>query len=190
MSVKHFAKQMQTSIAQMKANGTAAIFCDNLMNYLQSVIDSPEVEPTPAAIEQYKAEMQSRNEYNKQVHESNLEMFRSVITSGQNAIKSSLLLNGGAAVAMLAFIANIARDKAERAAYFAPSIEPFAYGALAIVMTSGLTYLGQSCLAEAKMHKLGRWLQGACIFFGIVSYVCFVWGLWRTYAILKGFPPP
>ena len=150
MSVKHFAAQMQATIAQMKSNGTAAIFCDNLITYLQSVIDSPEIEPTPAAIEKYKAEMQSRNEYNKQVHEGNLEMFRSVITAGQNAIKSSLLLNGGAAVAMLAFIANVARDKTERAAYLAPSIEPFAYGALAIVITSGLTYLGQALFADAR----------------------------------------
>ncbi len=190
MSVKNFAQQMQATIAQMKSNGTAAIYCDNLIAYLQSVQDSPGVEPTPAAIEQYKAEMQSRNEHNKQVHESNLEMFRSVITSGQNAIKSSLLLNGGAAVAMLAFIANVVRDKAERAVYLAPSIVPFAFGALAIVLTSGLTYLGQALFADTRTVKFGRWAQIGCVVLGIVSYTCFVWGLWRAYETLKGFPSP
>ncbi len=190
MSVKNFAAQMQGTIMQLKSNGTAAIYCDHIISYLQSVIDSPEVEPTAATIEQYKADMQSRIEYHKQLHESNLEMFRSVITAGQNAIKSSLLLNGGAAIAMLAFIANTARDNSQRVSYLASSLEPFAYGALAIVVTSGLTYLAQVLFANEKTRKFGRTAQVACIILGTASYGCFVWGLWRTYAILKGFPVP
>ena len=39
--------------------------------------------------------------------ETSLEMFRSVITTGQSALKATMLLNGGAAVAMLAFVGKL-----------------------------------------------------------------------------------
>lgn len=188
MSVKNFAGQMKATIEQLKAKGTAALYCDNIIAYLDSVISSPEIEPTPEAIEQFKAEMQGRIEYNKQTHESNLEMFRSVITSGQNAIRASLLLNGGAAVALLAFISHLATDKPEKVSMFAPSIVPFAYGALAIVVTAGLTYLSQWLYANDKTKKAGFVANIGCIFLGLASYGFFVWGLCRTYAALNGYP--
>ena len=113
MSVKQFAAQMKATIEDIKSKGTAAIYCDNIIAYLNEVQNSPEPEPTLLEIERYKADLQNWIEANKHQHEGNLEMFRSVITAGQGAIKSSFLLNGGAAVAVLAFIAHISQTRCQ-----------------------------------------------------------------------------
>lgn len=122
MSVKQFAAQMKATIEDIKSKGTAAIYCDNLITYLNEVQNSPEPEPTPLDIERYKADLQNWIEANKYQHEGYLELFRSVIISGQSAIKSSFLLNGGAAVALLAFIGHLARFRADKVPEFAASL--------------------------------------------------------------------
>ena len=104
MSAQEFAAQLKETIQDIKKNGTAAIYCDNLIAYLDDVGTSASSSLIEAELEKYKADLQLHIEKNKNYHASKLEMFRSVITSGQNAIRSSLLMNGGASIALLAFI--------------------------------------------------------------------------------------
>lgn len=189
MNAKQFAAQMKTMIQDIKSKGTAAIYCDNIIAYLDEVQSSPESEPTQVDIERYRADLQNWIEANKHQHEGNLEMFRSVITSGQNAIKSSLLLNGGAAVALLAFIAHLAEVRADKVPEFAACLLPFAFGVLAIVVTSGCTYLSQwfysGQLSWAK--RAGFVLNILCILLGISSYVLFTYGLLTSYGVFVAY---
>lgn len=183
MSTKQFATQMKATIEDIKANGTAAIHCDDLIAYLTEVQNTPEAEPSPIQIEKYKADLQNWIETNKLDHEGRLELFRSVITSGQSAIKSSFLLNGGAAVAMLAFIGHIAQFNPGKVPVFSACLLPFAYGVLAIAITSGLTYLSQWLYASTRpwARKVGFGFNMLCILFGFSSYGFFIWGLLDTY---------
>src|SRR6185437_9417296 len=143
MSAKRFAAEMKAAIAGIKANGAATIPCDNLIAYLDQVLNSSEQDPPQVEMEQFKANLQNWIEANKQVHAGQMEMFRSVITSGQGAIKSSFLLNGGAAVAILAFIGHLAQFDAAKVPVFASCLVLFAYGVFAVAVTSGSTYLSQ-----------------------------------------------
>jgi hypothetical protein len=183
MSAKQFAAQMKAMIEEIKAKGTAAIYCDNLIAYLAEVQNTPEAEPSPIQIERYKADLQNWIETNKNNHEGRLEMFRSVITSGQAAIKSSFLLNGGAAVAMLAFIGHLAQFKSEKVPTFAACLMPFAYGVLAIAVTSGFTYLSQWFYTSPRpwARKIGFTFNILCILLGFSSYGFFLWGIYDTY---------
>lgn len=183
MSVKQFAAQLKAVVEDIKANGTAAILCDNLVAYLDEVQNSVESEPSPVEIERYKADLQNRIEINKHNHEGRLEMFRSVISSGQSAIKSSFLLNGGAAVAMLAFIGHLAQFSAAKVPEFAACLIPFAFGVLAISLTAGITYLTQWFYASNRKwaQKVGFWLNLFSILLGFSSYGLFAWGLFKTY---------
>ncbi len=183
MSVKQFAAEMKATIEDIKAKGTAAIYCDNIIAYLNEVQNSPEPEPTPHDLEHYKARLQSWIDANKYRHESELEMFRSVITSGQSAIKSSFLLNGGASFALLAFIGHLAQFKPDKVPEFAACLLAFAFGVLAIAVTSGLTYLSQWFYASprALSKKAGFGLNVLCILLAIASYGLFTWGLFITY---------
>jgi hypothetical protein len=129
------------------------------------------------------------NDANKRAHEGQLEMFRAVITSGQNAIKTSFLLNGGAAVALLAFIAHLAEIDRKKVPQFGCTLLPFAFGVLAITITSGLTYLSQWLYAnpEPVARKRGFCINTLCIILGILSYVMFVWGLFSVYSIFHNY---
>ena len=183
MSVKQFAAQMKATIEDIKSKGTAAIYCDNIIAYLNEVQNSPEPEPTLLEIERYKADLQNLIEANKHQHEGNLEMFRSVITAGQGAIKSSFLLNGGAAVALLAFIAHLSQFNADKVPELAACLLPFAFGVLAIAVTSGFTYLSQWLYASPRTgaKKAGFVFNILCILLGLASYGLFTWGLFATY---------
>ncbi|WP_273453293.1 hypothetical protein [Nevskia ramosa] len=189
MSTRQFATQMKTLIEDVKSKGTAAIYCDNLIAYLREVESSPEPELTLIEIEKYKADLQSAIEVSKHTHEGQLEAFRAVINAGQNAIKSSFLLNGGASVALLAFIGHLAQFKPEKVATFGSCMLPFAFGVLAIAMTSGFTYLSQWFYAGARplALKIGFGLNILTIVLGISSYGLFVWGLLATYRVLASY---
>lgn len=189
MSTKQFATQMKAMIEDIKAKGTAAIHCDNLIAYLNEVKNSPEVEPTPIEIERYKADLQNWIESNKLTNEGKLEMFRSVIASGQNAIKSSFLLNGGASVALLAFIGHLAQFQPAKVAPFSSCLLPFTYGVLAIAVTSGLTYLSQWLYASTHLRarQAGFGFNVLCILLGFASYAFFAWGLYATYCLFSTY---
>ena len=112
-------------------------------------------------------------------------MFRAVITAGQNAIKTSFLLNGGAAVALLAFIAHMADVKPETVPVFASCMVPFTIGVLIIAVTSGLTYITQWLYQRTSLagRKAGFWVNILCVVSGIASYLLFAWG--QTFAAFK-----
>lgn len=187
MSTKQFAAQMRVMIEDIKSKGTAAIYCDNLISYLQEVENAPQAEPASIEIEQYKAKLQSQIESNKHQHESNLAMFKSVIDAGQGAIKSSFLLNGGAAVALLAFIGHLAQVSPTKVPQFATCLLPFALGVLAISITSGFTYLSQWLYAQnsQRKQKFGYFFNLSCILIGLFSYGFFAWGLLTTYRLFR-----
>ncbi|WP_256360626.1 hypothetical protein [Methylomonas koyamae] len=176
-------------IEDIKAKGTAAIYCDNLISYLTEVENSPEIEPTPIEIERYKADLQNWIQANKLNSDSNLEMFRSVISSGQSAIKSSFLLNGGASVALLAFIGHLAQFQPTKVPAFGTCLLPFTFGVLAIAITSGLTYVTQWLYASSNSttRRIGFWLNVLCIFLGFASYAFFAFGLISAYQLFAAF---
>lgn len=189
MGTKQFAAQMKVMIEDIKSKGTAAIYCDNLIAYLTEVQNSPEVEPTPIEIEKYKADLQNWIEYSKQSHESNLEMFRSVISSGQNALKSAFILNGGASVALLAFIGHLAQFQPSKVAAFSHCLLPFTLGVLAISITSGFTYLSQWLYGShnESARKAGFVINISCIILGLASYAFFTWGLFIVQGLFASY---
>ena len=189
MSVQSFANEFKELIVSIKNKGTAAIYCDNLIAYLEEVSKQPTHEPTDAELEQYKAQLQHDIELSKNDHATNLEMFRSVISSGQNAIRSSFLLNGGASVALLAFISHLTTSKVEKVASFADALIPFVIGVLAITITAGLTYLSQWFYAHDTKASIrtGFILNIIIIILGLASYGFFIWGMCVTYENFKTF---
>lgn len=177
MIIKQFAKDLKATVADIKSKGTTSILCDNLIAYLDHVITSPQ----PDEYERFNAELARHAEFE---HQGNVEKFKAVTTAGQNAIKTSMLLNGGAAVAMLAFIGHLATTKPDKVSLLAPTILPFALGAFFVGITSGATYLSQFLLAREKTEKAGIFMNFVCIGLGGLSFAAFLWGLLQTYCIL------
>ncbi len=93
-------------INKIKESGQNEIQVEALITYLNSIKGSV-AESFEVEMEKLKHENQLH--LNVQQHNLNtyLEHFRTVITIGANTVKILLLMNGGAAVALLAFLGNI-----------------------------------------------------------------------------------
>lgn len=82
--------------------------------------------------------------------------------AGHAAIRASTLINGGGAVALLAFIGHLASSpgKAEAIAYFAMPLSCFVTGALVSVCAQGFTYLGQLFFGDSLRHRISAHESG------------------------------
>jgi hypothetical protein len=128
MNAKDYASQLLRSLHEAKGVGVESFATDYLIAYVKETVKELETladEPTPADLERYKANLQGWLETFKNVQTQNIEMFRSVITAGQNALRTSFLMKGGASLAILTFIGHLATntpDKAPLIRSMAPSV--------------------------------------------------------------------
>lgn len=152
-------EQIEKDVQEVKDSGQKEINVDQLLKYLAEMkagvapIESLKIEQELARykhernIEQYKVNNQFILENAKMLAQMGLEMFKSVITTGQTALQSAILINGGAAVALLTFIGGM-WAKGLDAAVINPlvrGVSNFALGALIGVIATGATYICQ-CL--------------------------------------------
>ena len=190
MTTKSFATELRDVIRSIRdEQGVSEIKSDNLIAYLEEIINSPEEEITPAQMEKYKAELQVLIKQNEAVQAEKIEMFRSVILSGQNALKTAFLMNGGATVTLLAFLGKLSDQHQGKIAVFASALVVFVIGVLAITVASGLTYLSQWFYAHSEpwKRKTGHVLNFLTIALGLASYGFFIWGTVRAYKAFVGF---
>lgn len=188
MSVKAFATQLMNSIKDIK-NNSETVQCESLIAYLEKVIADPNSEPTPSQIEYYKYQLQLMVEGEKGSHASYLEEFRAVIQSGQNAMKTALLMNGGASIALLAFIGKLTEKQQYQIPHFAEALAIFVLGVFFIGAASGTTYLSQWFYAESEKWKIriGSGFNIISILLGLTSLGFFVWGMCKAYSAFLAF---
>lgn len=179
MGAKNFAAEMKEIIVDLKEKGHNSIDSDTLIKYLSEVENSANSEPSAIEIEAFKANLQHKLEDIKFDSNTRIEMFKSVITSGQNAVKTGFLLNGGATLAMLTFIGHISERQPNRVSEFGCSMYSFTIGVLLVAITSGLTYLSQWFYSndEDKSQTAGDISNYICIVLMIASYVMFFIGI-------------
>lgn len=158
-----------------------------LVGGLRKVVDASTAQI--AAEEQKRMQMSFENwlETNKQRHEWKLEGFRSVIQAGQSALKSCILINGGAAVALLAFLGHLVEQKepAVPVQSLAYAMAVFVGGVFAGGLASGFTYLSQWFFAD-DWDRTGFTLNIASILIGLASLGCFCWGGLLAYWAIIG----
>jgi uncharacterized membrane protein YvlD (DUF360 family) len=101
-----------------------------------------------------------------------LEMFRAGTTTGAEAIKAAILINGGAAVAVLAFISHLTKPEVAR---FAVPLFLFVGGVFASAVASGVTYLVHWCYV-AGWNRGGWWVNFAASLLVAASLCLFGFG--------------
>lgn len=128
-------------------------------------------------LQKYKVECKIQNtEY--------AETFRSVILTGQTAIRSLIIINGGAAVALLAFIGNIWVKNQPAIKGLAVSLLCFVLGVLGGGIVSALTYLGQHDYGVEKKRR-GDIIRNIIIVIAICSYALFACGTYKAYQVFS-----
>jgi hypothetical protein len=135
---------LKDAVLQLKKDGVQNLSVAALLDYvtkLEAAVQERR-EPSAAELEHYKAQLSAWVEKQKEASAINVEGFKSVILAGQNALRSALLVNGGAAVALLAYIGKLSVEASAHVSDFALPLLLFVLGALVVVINSGFTYLG------------------------------------------------
>ncbi|TLF44794.1 hypothetical protein FEI13_18615 [Halomonas urmiana] len=190
MSAKSLAKNLRDEVVYLRdQQSVQAIQCDELVAYLDRVLTSPDEEVDPVRMEQIRTELQSSVEDRKALQASSLEMFRSVITAGQNALRTALLMNGGATVALLAFLGKLTTENPDKLSTFAGSLMIFTFGVFITGLVSGFTYLSQWFYASKRdwCQMTGWFMNILCIVLGLAAYGAFIWGAIDAYTGFQGF---
>lgn len=189
MSAKQALTAVRDVVQEQKEKGERSIDCDSLIRYLTTIAEPLADVSEAVNLERAKAELQREAEIGRFDSEMRLEMFRSVITAGQGAIRSSMILNGGASVALIAFIGHLVQFSPRNIQPFASSLVFFACGVFSIALVGGLTYLSQWLFASNRKaaQDWGFILNLACIVVGVLSYVFFGAGLYLAYGGFLGF---
>lgn len=175
-------------LLDLKRENRTVVSVEALISYVENLEES-----APESQEEGQGDLtidlmewQAHNEIHLKHYEAHqrnaLESSRSVITAGQAALRSVTLINGGAAVAMLALIGNIWAKGAEQATVdsLSRSIGYFASGVLAASVASGGTYISQYCLSLEK-YKLGDFFNLITVLVVIAAYVLFGFGTYESY---------
>lgn len=174
---------MRQEVARVKATGQQGVTLDALDDYfgrLEKTVSA--IVPSPQTVELNQAQHDfSLAHYNWQ-KDSSLEMFRSVINAGQSALKAAMMMNGGAAVALLALLGHAASDASTKSlvAKLAYPLFLFVLGVLCSGVAAGITYVSQSffsCQKNTVAHTtngVGIFLVAAAYsLFGYASYVAY-----------------
>ncbi|MBK4996791.1 hypothetical protein IAE39_004965 [Pseudomonas sp. S37] len=183
MKARDFAVQLKEEIQGLAAQGQDSIKLETLLIGLDNFLTSSAEEDEEFQIEKLKAYLQTQVEVEKYRHSANLEMFKSIIQTGQSAIKANMLLNGGAAVALLAFIGKLADVNPGNIPLFAMPLTVFVIGAFLATLVSGLAYLTQVIFSEDGKwrDRIGNTLQGISILAGLGSLILFGCGTHLAY---------
>ncbi len=130
---------------------------------------------------------------------TDLEVFKSVLDTGKTALTTVILVNGGASVALLAFLANISvrTELASRVPAIAGALMWFVFGVLSAACSTGVTYLTQSAYAQAHYaannsqsvgrasRLLGLIGNPISITLVVISYAMFAVGSYTAYSSFR-----
>ena len=110
-----------------------------------------------------------------------------------SVFRSLLVLNGGAAIALLTFIGNVLNKRPEseqRLSHASTvSIRLFVWGMIFATLTAAASYLSQASFVELK-GKTASWtgnaFRGAAVIFAVLSLTAFGWGAIGAATAMKG----
>ena len=178
MEAKLVIGLIRTELEKAKKSGIQFIDANALLTYLSELERA-----APAATEAVKFQHESELAFRRLQHESSLEMFRSVIESGKTALKTCILVNGGAAIALLAFIGNIfSKSQVNNSVPqgLANALLDFSGGVWLGALSSGLTYLSQGGY-HRNCPKMARVFNSIGISFVAIAYILFGVGVFAAY---------
>lgn len=195
MNAQALIRDLEAEIQAAEGEGRTKIKLENLKAYLREIKKIVEEQNERDALQTqrdlafYAAKHSSRIEYYKAKSKRISDDSHAVITIGQGALKSSILINGGACVALLAFIGKIITENTVPVPGLSTALLIFGCGVLFSAISSGTTYLSQSNYAIKKRRR-AVFYNYLVIVFIILSYLSFLGGgiiSWWAIYYTKGF---
>lgn len=139
-------------------------------------------------MEQHRIEFAANIESVKIEVQAALDLFRSTRTAGQNFMRAAVTLNGGAALAILALVAQLPTPDVMSRGGFARAFLYFSGGAFAVLTAAGITFVGfwiQQWDEESRwVSRMEYPLQALGVVLGICSWMCFLLGVYAVVTVL------
>ncbi len=179
---------IKSTVLDVKKQKQEMISVDAMANYLDALkndiegaeeVDQKKFE---SDIELFRAEHERNLAHYEAQQLHSVEMFRSVISYGQAVLKSTMLINGGAAVALLAFIGNIWTKgiSPESVGSLTSAIAFFAFGVLVAVFGTVGSYFTQYCYHES-FQRAAIVFHTLTVIIVLGSFILFGFGVVDSY---------
>ena len=173
--------KLKTALHDVKSTGQETVAIDALVRYLESLRTG-----AGQSIEYQKLKHQRTLAHYDARTKHSIEMFKSVIESGREALNALVLINGGAVVALLGFMgATISKGlpPALGSALTQPLLQ-FGLGVLMGALGFGARYFSQAFYSGEK-DKFGGAFTVVAIIFALVGYAlfgCGIYGAFRAFS--------
>ena len=197
MNAKEVIDDLSRALAQVKQQGQEVVsivalesYLANLKGHVEKVGELDRIK-LDSDLASFRAEHERILAHYDAQQKHSVEMIRSVFAYGQAALKSSILINGGAAAALLAFIGKIWSEETGQAAVNAltNALVLFSFGVLAGAIGTAATYLSQLSYTSS-WTKIGVGFHVLTILIVAAAYVLFGLGSYEAYeSFLKHLSP-
>lgn len=177
MEAKDIVARIRTDVGALLESGREFVHVPTLLQYLNDLENQ-----APEISQAAELQHQSQLAQHRAVHESQLEMFKSVLESGQTAVNTAILVSGGGTVALLAFVGNLSTKTPDAPVPQAliVGLTLFAVGVLCGAMAAGARYLSQFCYGNSWARS-GVGFHISCIVLVVATYVLFSAGVVASY---------
>lgn len=181
-------------LSKLRAAGHSAVAIDLLLPYVQGLVNAARAADPEGERLRLQQHFDGQIEHYKASREMDREMFKAVIEAGQSALKSLSVINGAAAIALLAFLGNaLSKDKTPAAALIAGmsnSMLSFGIGVALAGAGFALRYLSQAVYTGdfrlgTEHSRWGDRLRNAAILAGVGSLVAFIVGTFISFRTLS-----
>lgn len=151
----------------------------------------PEPQGDSTSLSKYQAEIDDWLGQREHSRRWELENFRQILALGQNALRNTALINGGAAVALLAFSGNVLRDGGDATA-FAAAMGVFGLGVFVTVLAMGTTYISQYMYGgiESWHQNVAKLFHAITALLAIGAMAVFVIGVNMGYEGIRDYKSP
>lgn len=190
MNPEKIIETIKSDVNSAKKQGASEIEIERLIHYLDALSDqvrnAGKSIDKDSELERIRAHYANHLAHYNWIKEQDIELFKSVITSGQNTLRASMLLHGGAAIALLAFIGHLVANPSTKVliGQFAPIMTCFLIGVLNVVVCHGITYVIQYCYHHKKDY-LGHVLNIISSVLSVFGYGLFGYACYLSYQVLK-----
>jgi hypothetical protein len=170
--------KLKADLAALRKDGNATVHIDKLEGYLESLNQEAK-----ESLELRKLEHQGSLAQYDAMNRSGLEMFRTVIEAGKEALNAALLINGGAVVAVLSFLGATVGKAASGALGLALTTPLLCFGCG--VLSTGLAFAGRyftQYFYERDTTGAGVGFHVITVVLGIAAYACFGYGIYLSHA--------
>ncbi|MCH7501417.1 MAG: hypothetical protein IH886_15700 [Nitrospinae bacterium] len=181
MDTKDLFKIMEEDLQSAKQDGVENIPIQNLEKWIVELKKLDEETKnsslTQSQLEEYKTKRAGWLEDLKAHHQLTLELIKTELQLGHTALKTSILINGGAAVALLAFIGQVwnKKDSIINIQGITEPLTCFVYGVFCAGIAFGFGYISQIFYNKFK-RKWGLSFHVLAFLLGLSSFIFFLLG--------------